>query len=389
MDTLSLKSLIRDTVEEHGQELIELSLRIHSHPELGLHEEQACRWLTEFLERYGFRVETGIAGLPTSFRAIYGGNPPVIALLAEYDALPGLGHACGHNIIAASAAGAALAARLAVDRHGGSIVVIGSPAEELLGGKTIMVEKGVFQGIEAAMLVHPGTSNFASIKSLACTGLEVEFFGKAAHASARPAEGINALEAMIQSFNHLNALRQHMYPKDRIHGIISDGGQAANIIPAHSAGSFLVRAETEECLEALKRKALDCFAAGAAATGARLEYRWVEPHYAPMKINNHLANLFSSNLEALGRKVRVFRGEAGLASTDMGNVSQQVPSIHPNIGIVSPEVGEHTPEFAGAAASEDGHRGLLDAAKAMAMTVLDLLGDRDILAKTKEEFLLL
>lgn len=373
-------------MDQHREELIELSLRIHSHPELGLHEEQAARWLGEFLERYGFRVDKGIAGLPTAFRAAYGNGAPAIALLAEYDALPGVGHACGHNIIAASAAGAALAARLAVDRCGGSVAVIGTPAEEILGGKTSMVEKGVFQEIDAAMLAHPGTANYASIKSLACISLEVEFSGRAAHASARPAEGINALEAMVQSFNHLNSLRQHLYPKDRVHGIITDGGQAANIIPARSAGSFLVRAETEEYLELLKEKVLRCFAAGAAATGAGLDYRWIEPHYAPMKVNNHLAALFTANLEALGRKVLVFRGEAGLASTDMGNVSQVAPSIHPNIAIASPGVGEHTPEFARAAASEDGHRGLLDASKALAMTVLDMLADREALAPVREEF---
>ncbi len=387
MEALSLKSRIRDAVEEHRQELIELSLRIHDHPELGLHEEKAAAWLTEFLTKYGFQVENGIAGMPTAFRATYGSNAPAIAILAEYDALPVVGHACGHNIIAATAVGAAVAARLAVDHHGGSVVVIGTPAEEMLGGKTTMVEKGVFQNIEAAMLVHPGTMNLPSIKSLACVSLEVEFFGRAAHASARPTEGINALEAMVQSFNAINSLRQHVREKERIHGIITDGGQAANIVPAHTAASFLVRAENDDYLVALREKVLRCFQGAALATGARLEYKWTEPHYAAMKVNQHLASLMTANMEALGRKMQVLRGDGGLASTDMGNVSQMVPAIHPNISIAPLETGEHTPEFARAAASEDGHRGLMDGAKAMAMTVVDLLNNNETLARIKEEFL--
>jgi amidohydrolase len=382
----SLKSQIRDTVDEHRQELVDLSIMIHSHPEVGFKEEKACAWLTAFLKKYGFRTEKGIADLPTAFRAIYGGGPPSIALLAEYDALPQLGHACGHNIIAASTVGAAVAARLAVDKYGGSIVVLGTPAEELYGGKAIMAERGVFHGIEAAMLVHPGSSNTASVQALACIGLEVEFVGKAAHASTSPFGGINALEAMIQAFNHINSLRQHIKEKARIHGIITDGGQAANIIPAHSAGSFLVRAEDDDYLEVLKEKVLNCFVGAGMATGAKLEYKWVEPYYQAMRTNSHLAELFARNLEALGRKVLSYREERGLGSTDMGNVSQKVPAIHPNISIVAPGVPEHTPEFALAAVSENGHRGMLDAAKAMAMTCFDLLSNGENITRIREEF---
>lgn len=386
MELASLKSRIRDAVEEHRQELIDLSLMIHSHPELGFKEEKACQWLTSFLEKYGFLIEKGIAGLPTSFRATYGSNLPAVALLAEYDALPNIGHACGHNIIATSSVGAAVAARLAVDEYGGSIVVLGTPAEELYGGKAIMAEKGVFQDIAAAMLVHPAASNTSSIKALACVGLEVEFFGRAAHASTSPAAGINALEAMIQAFNHINSLRQHIRERARLHGIITDGGQAANIIPAHTAGSFLVRAEDEDYLEVLKEKVLGCFQSAAIATGARLECQWTEPHYMAMRTNNHLAEAYTRNLEALGRKVQSHLEDRAMGSTDMGNVSQKVPSIHPNISIVNPGVVEHTEEFARAAASEDGHRGMLDAARAMAMTVFDLLSNHEVLAKVTEEF---
>ncbi len=386
MEVASLKSQIRDAVEEHRQELIDLSIMIHSHPELGFEEEKACEWLTGFLGKYGFHVERGIAGLPTAFRATYGRDSPVVALLAEYDALPGIGHACGHNIIATSSVGAAMAARLAVDKFGGTVAVLGTPAEELYGGKAIMAEKGIFQDIAAAMLVHPAASNTNSIQALACIGLDIEFFGKAAHASSSPSEGINALEAMIQAFNHINSLRQHIRERARLHGIITDGGQAANIIPAHSAGSFLVRAEDEDYLEILKGKVLSCFQSAAVATGARLEYKWAEPHYMAMRTNNHFAEVFARNLEAAGRRVQSYHEERGMGSTDMGNVSQKVPSIHPSISIVNPGIVEHTAEFAQAAASEEGHRGMLDAAKAMAMTVYDLLSNHEVLAKVTEEF---
>jgi amidohydrolase len=368
-----LKSKVKDSVESQRQQLIQLSLYIHDNPELGFKEEKASAWLASYLEDSGFHVERGIAGLATAFRATYGQGSPRVALLAEYDALPKIGHGCGHNIIAASAIGAAVASKSIVDQLGGSVVVLGTPGEEVFGGKIDMVKAGAFREIDVAMIVHPDVRNMVTIQALSCISLEVEFFGQPAHAAAQPYKGINALEAMILAFTSINSLRQHIRSEARIHGIITDGGEAPNIVPAHSAAVFLIRAQDDEYLAELKDKVLNCFTGASIASGARLEYRWRERAYAPMKNNSNLAGLFKQNLESLGRHVEAFDLDFGFGSTDMGNVSQVVPSIHPTIAIASPEVLIHTPEFTSAAASEAGHEGFMDAAKAMAMTVADIL----------------
>jgi amidohydrolase len=306
--------------------------------------------------------------------------------LAEYDALPKLGHACGHNIIATSAVGAGIAAKLAVDSFGGTVLVIGTPGEEMEGGKVFMVDRGAFDGVDVAMMMHPGVRNTATIRGLACQSLEVEFFGKPAHAAARPAEGINALEAMIQSFTAINSLRQHIKSSARIHGIITDGGEAANVVPAHSAGYFIVRAEDDDYLDELKKKVINCFTGAATASGARLEYKWGEVRYSSLRNNLTLAQLFRHNIQSLGRKMPLSDPRVSFGSTDMGNVSQLVPGIHPMIAIAPVNVLGHSPEFASAAASEKGTLGMLDAAKALAMTVVDLVANPEIVTRAKEEF---
>jgi len=381
-----LKSLVQEEVDAHRRELIDLSLRIHGNPETAFVEFKACGWLVEFLEENGFQVEKGTAGLPTAFKAVYGQGTPVIAILAEYDALPGVGHACGHNIMGASAVGAGVAAKRAADALGGTIVVFGTPGEEGSGGKVVMVKEGAFAGVDAALIVHPGVRNITLSHSLACIGLKVEFFGRSSHAAARPEEGINALDALILSFNNINALRQHIRSTARIHGIITDGGAAPNVVPSHAAGSFIVRAADDAYLEELRERVLRCFEAGAAATGARLEYRWADETYAAMRTNRVLAGLFGANLRLLGREVQKPDPRRGFGSTDMGNVSAVVPSIHPSVAIAPVGTLSHSPDFAAAACSEAGHQGLLDAAKAMAMTAVDLLGDPALLSAVREEF---
>ncbi len=381
-----LKAEVQKQVESYRQELIELSLWIHNNPEVGFQETKAAAWLCEFLERNNFRVERGISSLATSFRGNVGKEKPVIALLAEYDALPKIGHGCGHNIIAASAVGAAVASKFITNSLPGTIQVLGTPGEEILGGKIIMIEKGAFGSVDIAMLVHPGVRNMVDTQALACISLEVEFFGKAAHAAAHPEQGINALEAMILSFNNLNSLRQHIKGDARIHGIITHGGEVANIVPAYSAARFLVRAQDNTYLEELKEKVLNCFNGASLATGTRLKYTWGKNTYAPMKTNSALAQLFAHNLESLGRKIESFEPRFGFGSTDMGNVSQVVPAIHPFIAIAPPEVSTHSPEFTQAAVSEAGNKGLLDAAKALGMSVVDLLYEPEILVKLKREF---
>lgn len=249
-----------------------------------------------------------------------------------------------------------------------------------------MAERGAFDNIDMAMMVHPGVNNFVTTQALACQALDVEFFGKEAHAAAQPEAGINALEAMLQSFAAINSLRQHTRDTARIHGIITDGGKAANIVPAHSAGNFIVRAAEDSYLDELKEKVINCFIGAATASGARLEYRWGEARYAAMLNNLSLARLFRSNLQSLGRKVRLSDTGRNFGSTDMGNVSQMVPGIHPFVAIAPVKVLAHSPQFAQAAASADGTEGLLDAAKAMAMTVVDLLAQPETTARVTEEF---
>jgi amidohydrolase len=380
-----LKALIIKEVEAQQAQLRELSLKIHATPELGFKETKASGWLTQYLKENGFSIKRGICNLATAFMASYGHAKPVIAILAEYDALPKLGHACGHNLIATSAVGGGVAAKLAIDRFGGTILVIGTPAEELFGGKAIMAGRGGFANIDIAMMTHPGVYDAATTQALACITLDVEFFGRAAHAAARPEQGINALEAMLLSFAAINSLRQHIKSTSRIHGIITDGGEAANIVPAHSAGSFIVRAKEDTYLDELKDKVLNCFVGAATATGARLEYRWKE-RYAPLKNNLTLAKLFRQNMQSLGRKMLLSNPTNAFGSTDMGNVSQLVPAIHPDFAIAPREVTTHSPEFAQAAASEAGTKGMLDSAKTLAMTVADLVANPATVARIKREF---
>ena len=381
-----LKASVSGEVDARRQELKKLSQKLHANPEIGFHEVKAAAWLTGYLEENGFSVERGICKLPTAFRASYGQGKPSIAILAEYDALPGIGHACGHNLIATLAVGAGVAAKPAIDLCGGSLLLIGTPGEETYGGKAIMADRGAFSNVDIAMMVHPGELDTATTKALANQALEVEFLGRAAHAAANPEKGINALEAMLVAFAAINSLRQHIRSTARIHGIITDGGQAANIVPEHSAGSFLVRAEDYAYLDELKEKVLNCFKGAATASGARLKYRWGEVRYAPMRNNLTVARLFRQNMQSLGRRMQLTHPESSVGSTDMGNVSQLVPSIHPIVAIAPPETPHHSTQFAEIAASEAGQRGLVDAAKALALTVVDLVSHPEIVIKIREEF---
>ena len=385
-DTDKLKARVVDEVEAQRDALIDLSLRIHDNPEAGFQEEDACGWLCAYLRERGFAVERGFVGLATAFRATRGADRPRVGLLAEYDALPGLGHACGHNIIAASSTGAGVAVGRVLEATGGSVAVIGTPAEEVYGGKAIMAERGAFTGLDAAMLVHPGSRNAVLTAALACATLHVEYFGREAHAASRPESGINALDALILAFSAVAALRQHIRDSTRVHGVITDGGQAPNVVPGHSAAVFLVRAEDESYLEELKERVLACFQSGAQATGARLEYRWDDVQYAPLRPNRTLGEVYQRNLAALGRTVEDPPVPRPLGSTDMGNVSLLLPAIHPSIAIAPPGMSIHTADFARIAASEEGHRGLLDAAKALAMTAVDVLCDAGLRRRMDDEF---
>jgi amidohydrolase len=384
LDITKLKAAVIADVDARYPQLADLSRKLFDNPEVAFEERRSSAWLVDFLSGNGFDVESGICNLETAFRGSYGGGRPVIAFLAEYDALPGLGHACGHNLIATSAVAAGLASRKAVDSLGGSVCVFGTPGEELYGGKAVMAAAGAFADVDVAMLTHPG-GNRVLMRTLACENLKVEFRGVAAHAAGAPEMGINALEAMIQSFNAVNSLRQHIRATERISGIITDGGEAANIVPARAAATFIVRAENDACLDALKKRVIDCFAGAARATGAKLKYSWGE-RYAAMVSNVTLAKLFYENMRSLDRAVNLGDNSMLNFSTDVGNVSQLVPTIQPLVAIAPDGVMIHTPQFARAAATEGALRCLLDAAKAMAMTAVDLLSSPQTMKKVQKEF---
>ncbi|MCL0029594.1 M20 family metallopeptidase [Dehalococcoidia bacterium] len=371
-------------IESLKDELIELSDRIHKNPELGFEEHKACAWLTDMLSEHGFEVERGVAGLKTAFRATFTGSKehPRVALLAEYDALPEIGHACGHNIIAASSVGAAIA--LSKLNLPGTVVVLGTPAEEGGGGKIIMIEQGAFKGIDAAMMIHPSDQNLIWKGSLAIKQIRMKFKGKSAHAAAKPEKGINALDAVIQTFNNINALRQHLTEDVRIHGIITHGGVKPNMVPDYAEAYFYVRALEENYLLEVLEKVKNCAKGAALAQGAKVEFE-IGRGYRSHKPNHALAEAFEANLLALGVKPDRPPEHGGIGSSDIGDVSHVVPAIHPYISITEGELPGHSPEFAEAACSEKGHRGLVIGAKALAMTAIDLF-IHDILARREESW---
>lgn len=376
------------TVDAQREALVGLSRRIHHCPELKFEEHRAAAWLAEYLEAVGFTVERRAYGLPTAFAARIGSGAPQVAVLCEYDALPGIGHGCGHNLIAAAGAGAGAALVSVIGAIGGSLVVLGTPAEEGGGGKVLMAREGAFQHVAAAMMVHPAGRDLAGMHVLALSQIEAEFKGRAAHASAAPHCGINALDALITAYNGIAQLRQHIRATERIHGIITDGGQAPNIVPERAAGIFCVRSGTESGLAELKERVLACFQAGALATGAQLELRTMGEDYADMWTNQPLIEAYAANLQRFGR--RLAESTAGTnaiaGSTDMGNVSKLVPAIHPMIAAAPPAIPLHSVEFAHWAGEEIGHRSIIDGAKALALTALDVLGNPALVAAMEAAF---
>ena len=387
-DVDRLKERVIAEVDRRRDELIALSLKIHANPEIAFQEDRASAWLADYLESEGFAVERGICKLPTAFRAGFGKGEPRVAIIAEYDALPGVGHGCGHNIIGTASAAAGLAAKAVAGETGGTVLVIGTPAEEAAGGKVYMAARGAFDGLTCAMMAHPGNRDVAVSHALACLELNVEYHGKAAHAAARPEAGLNALDAMVAAFVNVGLLRQQLRDSARVHGIITDGGQAVNVIPHHTAASLLLRAEEDAYLdEVLNDKVLACFQAAAQATGCRLEHRWgEESRYKAMRTNRACAAAYQANIESLGRTVMEPESRRSMGSTDMGNVSAIVPSIHPSVTVAPPEVPIHTEAFRDLAATEAGHRALLDSAKALAMTAVDVLTDAGLRQRMRREF---
>jgi amidohydrolase len=367
-------------------DLWEIVSKLYENPELAFNEHQSMLLISNYLEDSGFEIERGTGGLETAFQATLVGksDSPKIAFLAEYDALPEIGHACGHNLIAAAALGAGLGLKPLMEDLSGTLKVIGTPAEEGGGGKCIMVESGVFEDIDAAMMFHPASKNMVTRGSLASMRVNLEFFGKTAHAAASPQEGINALDAMILTYNNINALRQHLQIKDRIAGIITHGGDAANIIPGYTSAEFSVRGESEKRRGEVLDKFISCIEAAAKATGCKAKYEAL-PGYTEIVPNSIIAQKFSENLTTLGREVIQPGPNERMGSTDMGNVSKVVPAIHPYLETVPEEIPGHSVEFADICMTETGKSSMLDAAKSMAMTAIDLFMEPELLLEARKE----
>jgi len=390
----ALKDQVIREVERIAPQLIETSDWMADNPEIGLQEFGAAARLTDMLEEYGASVDRGIAGLPTAFEARLPGNHPAqdgkVAIIAEYDALADVGHGCGHNIIATAAIGAGIALSTLAGKLPGSVVILGTPAEESgvpnAGGKIPVLDHGHFDGVDAAIMVHPMTEDTIGLNpSLVAHGLEFEFHGRAAHAAANPHEGRNALDAMLIFFNSVGLLRQQVRPDARIHGIITYGGGAPNVIPPFTSCRFRVRGSEAAYCEELVERIVACAEAGAQAAGCTVEWREYLRPYLNMIPNHTIGASFRENLEAIGRDVLDERPSEGSGSTDFGNVSQIVPAVHAYLGICGPEAGWHSKEVAAATKTDRGHAAILAGAKSMAMTAIDLLVNPDLRAEAREE----
>jgi amidohydrolase len=362
-------------------QLIDLSHRLHAHPELAFEEVRSSAQVAELLDRGGLAVEMGVCDLPTAFAARAGQGPLHIGICAEYDALPDIGHACGHNVIAAAAVGAGLALAELADELGLRVTVFGTPAEEGGGGKILMLERGAFDGVHAAMMVHPSPVEQDSMRCLAVSHVDVHFHGKAAHASAYPEQGINAADAITVAQTAVGLLRQHIGPNDRIHGIVIKGGEAPNIVPAHTVSKWYVRAKNVAQLGELEPRVRRCFEAGAMATGCTVEIQPQSPVYSEMCADFELVRLYRSNAEDLGRTFPAIPEEVQqrhAGSTDMANVSLAVPTIHPMLGLDSLPAVNHQPEFAAYCVTPVADQALTDGATAMAWTAIDIASNRAV-----------
>lgn len=354
-------------------ELRSISKWMYENPETAYDEHASSARLAGFLESNGFDVTYPAYGLDTAFEATVGSNGPRVVICCEYDALPGVGHACGHNVIATSSIGAGTALAGIADELGIRVTVLGTPAEEGGGGKIDLIKAGAFEDAAASMLIHPGPRNLADPRLLAAQGIKVVYRGRTAHAAATPHVGINALDAFVQAYNNVATLRQQFEPGDRVHGIIVEGGTAANVIPAYTESEWIVRAATADRFEALKSRVLNCFEAAATATGCQLEATTAWDPYIDLVSSPVLTGLFVENARTVGRVMPTFAesGERTYASSDMGNVSHVVPSIHPSLKIETDAVN-HQPEFAAATITPSGEQAIRDGALAMAGTIIDL-----------------
>jgi len=372
-------------IDDASGDLRAISLDLHANPELNFEEVHAHQVLTDYLDREGFEVVRGAYTMPTAFKAVAGSGGPTLAVLSEYDALPGIGHACGHNLIAIAGIGAGLGLRAGLEGMPGTVVILGSPAEEGGAGKQVLIEQRAFDGVDAAFMAHPSPRDNASPKVQAIQQLKVEYHGRNAHAAAMPWQGINALDALVMGYNAISVLRQQMKPSDRVHGIFTDAGLKPNIIPDYAAGEYYVRSATMPELAELMERVKAALESAGPATGCRAEVTWVGRPYTDMITNEPFAQRYCDHMAELGHPVGLEHWMGG--STDMGNVSYVVPTIHPMFGIpCDPMNANHTAPFTAAAATPEAHENTIRVAKAMARAAYDLATDAALMASVKSDF---
>ncbi|UKS29071.1 M20 family metallopeptidase [Paenibacillus sp. HWE-109] len=383
-----MKSAIAQTIDHNADRFKAVSSFIGANPELGHEEFLASARLTEELNHHGFHIERGILDIPTSFLASYdsGKAGPVVAFLAEYDALPDLGHACGHHLICMMSIGAAIGLKSVLAETGGRIRVYGTPAEETKGAKVPMAAAGLFKDVDIALMAHPYYTYERSGESLAMDAIQYEFFGRSAHAAAQPYEGINALDAVLQLFNSVNALRQQTKSDARIHGIISEGGKAPNIIPDYAVAQFYVRSASRAYTNELVQKVLHCAEGAALQTGCTLKSSFYEYSYDELRTNETLSEVFNDQLLAMGIEPQAIEVGKDHGSLDLGNVSTQCPTIHPFVKVVNEKHMLHTKEFRDLALQEPALNAMIFAAKVLANTAYEVLSTPELLQKIKAEF---
>jgi amidohydrolase len=374
MPTVTASISVEDAIKRRRGDLVELSHSIHAEPELAFAEHRSCAKTQALVAEYGFEITTAPGGLDTAFRADYGSGPLVIGICAEYDALPEIGHACGHNIIAASAVGTALALAEVADNLGLTVALIGTPAEEAGGGKALLLKAGTFEDIAATVMLHPGPVDIAAARSLALSEVTVGYTGRESHAAVAPYLGVNAADAVTVAQVAIGLLRQHLVPGQMVHGIVTDGGQATNVIPGHAAMRYTMRAVNSESLHELEDKMAGCFAAGGLATGCEHVVTETAPPYAELAPDPWLASVFRGEMLRLGREPVSEDAEAKLplGSTDMGNITQVMPGIHPIVGIDANGASIHQPAFTAAAAGPSADTAVVEGAIMLARTVVNL-----------------
>lgn len=387
-DVDALKARAGEVVDELRDELVELSSKMHADVELAFEEVKASGWITDLLQAHGLRVERGLGSLPTAFRATAGSAGPRLAYLCEYDGLPGYGQSCGHNVVAAAGVGAAIALASVIDQLDGTVIALGTPGEEGSGGKYILEREGFFADVDAMMLIYPGMYNVAHSRAVGAVMATFEFFGRAAHAAARPELGVNALDAMLLAFQGINALRQQLPGDVRVHGIIDKGGTLPQVIPDHTAARVMVRANHGTTLDEIVPRLDRCLEGAALMTGTRLERSWRTRAEGaqPLLSNEVLAAAFADNLAGLGREVRPREELSGAWSGDTGAISWLVPTIQPQMAMTGTDVAPHSHEFHAASASPEAAACIIDAAKAMTMTGIDLLAKPQLMSDVRAEF---